>query len=59
MVFPGARFLSFAALAAVLYGVPAHAQVTGGRITGAVRDARGDAVRGATVTVTNQATGLA
>ncbi len=57
MVFPGARFLSFAALAAVLYGVPAHAQVTGGRITGAVRGARGDAVRGATVTVTNQATG--
>ena len=57
MILPGGRFLSFAALAAVLYGAPAQAQVSGGRIAGAVRGAGGDAVRGATVTATNQATG--
>jgi iron complex outermembrane receptor protein len=55
MVSPGGRFLSVAALAAVLYGVPASAQT--GRISGAVRDARGVALSGATIRATNQATG--
>jgi iron complex outermembrane receptor protein len=55
MVNVGRRFLTFAALAAVLYGVPADAQ--SGRITGVVRDARGVAVSGATVRVVNQGTG--
>jgi iron complex outermembrane recepter protein len=55
MVSPGGRFLSVAALAAVLYGVPASAQT--GRITGAVRDARGVALSGATIRATNQGTG--
>ncbi len=57
MAFSGSRFLSFAALAAVLYGVPARAQVLGGRITGVVRGERGGGVRGAAVTASNQATG--
>jgi iron complex outermembrane receptor protein len=57
MVNGGCRFLSLVALAAVLYGVPAQAQ--NGRITGVVRDARGDASAGATVRVTNQGTGAA
>ena len=57
MACPGGRFLTLAALAAVLYGAPAYAQQAGSRITGVVRDARGAAVSGATVTVTNQATG--
>ncbi|MGH9262355.1 MAG: carboxypeptidase-like regulatory domain-containing protein, partial [Acidimicrobiales bacterium] len=56
MVSPGSRFLSVAALAAVLYGVPADAQT--GRITGAVRDPGGVALSGATVRVTNQGTGV-
>ncbi len=51
----GSRFLTFAALAAVLYGVPAGAQ--SGRITGVVRDARGVPLSGATVRVMNQSTG--
>lgn len=51
------RFLTFAALAAVLYGVPASAQAQTGRITGTVRDVQGSAVSGATITVTDQATG--
>lgn len=55
MVSPGSRFLSVAALAAVLYGVPADAQT--GRISGVVRDARGVELSGATVRVTNQGTG--
>jgi len=58
MVFPGARLLWwFAALAAVLSVAPAQAQVSSGRIAGSVRGSGGDAVRGATVTATNQATG--
>jgi iron complex outermembrane recepter protein len=47
--------LSLAALAAVLYGVPADAQT--GRISGAVRDPRGVALSGATIRATNQSTG--
>ncbi len=54
MVSLGSRFLTFAALAALLYGVPADAQT--GRISGVVRDARGVGVAAATVTATNQAT---
>ncbi len=56
MVSPGSRFLTFAALAALLYAVPAYAQTSTGRINGVVRDDRGVAVPEATVTVTNQAT---
>ena len=48
------RFVTFATLAVVLYGVPAAAQ--NGGISGVVRDARGLPMSGATVTVTNQAT---
>ncbi len=56
MVSAAKRFLSFAALAAVLYGVPAAAQ-GGGRITGVVRDPQGAALSGVAVRATNQATG--
>jgi len=60
MARPGSRFLTFAALAAVLCGVPAaYAQQSTGRIAGVVRDARGGALSRATVTVTNQTTGAA
>ncbi|HEU5303434.1 MAG TPA: TonB-dependent receptor [Gemmatimonadales bacterium] len=55
MVSVASRFLSFAALAAVLYGVPADAQT--GRITGVVRDARGAGLSGATIRAVNQGTG--
>jgi iron complex outermembrane receptor protein len=55
MVTPGGRFLSVAALAAVLYVVPASAQT--GRISGVVRDTRGVALSGATIRATNQGTG--
>src|SRR5687768_16568423 len=48
------RILMFAALAIVLCG-PAYAE--DGRITGVVRDATGAALPGATVTITNEATG--
>ncbi len=51
----GSRFATFAALAAVLYGVPADAQR--GRISGSVRDPQGVGLSGATVRVTNQGTG--
>lgn len=51
------RSLAFVALAAVLYSGHAYAQTPDGRITGVVRDAQGDAVPAARVTVTNQATG--
>jgi iron complex outermembrane receptor protein len=49
MVSPASRLLSLAALAALLYGAPAAAQ--SGRIRGAVRDASGDPLTGATVRV--------
>src|SRR5260370_25106267 len=55
MVTAVSRFLSVAALAVVLYAVPAAAQT--GRISGMVRDAGGVALSGATVAVRNQATG--
>ena len=55
MIKAGRRFLNFAALAAVLYGVPAAAQ--GGRITGFVRDPQGGALSGVAIRATNQATG--
>jgi iron complex outermembrane receptor protein len=55
MVSAAKRFLSFAALAAVLYGVPAAAQ--GGRITGFVRDPQGAALAGVAIRATNQANG--
>ena len=53
------RLMMFVALAAVLSGVPAFSQPTDGRISGVVRDPSGAAVPGATVTITNQATGVA
>jgi iron complex outermembrane receptor protein len=56
MVYLRTPFLMFAALATVLYGVPAHGQVANGRITGFVSDYRGLPLSGATVEVTNQAT---
>jgi iron complex outermembrane receptor protein len=55
MVSAARRFLNVAALAAVLYGVPAAAQ--GGRITGFVRDPQGAALTGVAIRATNQATG--
>src|SRR5947207_6239503 len=55
MVTAGSRFLSFAALAALLYGIPVDAQT--GRISGVVRGAGGVAAPGATVRATNQGTG--
>lgn len=55
MVGPGSRFLTFAVLVAVLYGVPAQAQ--NGRIRGVVRDARAVALSGATIRAANQASG--
>jgi iron complex outermembrane recepter protein len=54
----GSRSLTFVALAAVLYSVPADAQTPTGRITGVVRDADGVVMPAATVTVMNRATGL-
>jgi iron complex outermembrane receptor protein len=54
MVRSGGLFLSFAALAVFLYGVPANAQT--GRITGVVRDPQGAALSGVAVRVTNQST---
>ncbi|MDP3774925.1 MAG: TonB-dependent receptor [Gemmatimonadales bacterium] len=46
--------MTFAALAAALYGVPANAQT--GRIRGVVRDGHSGALSGATVRATNQGT---
>lgn len=57
MVCYTSRFLVFTALAAVLCGVPAHAQVSTGSITGVARDARGLELPAVAVTVTNRATG--
>jgi iron complex outermembrane receptor protein len=50
-------FAMLIAVIAVLYGVPAHSQGAEGRLSGVVRDATGAAVPGATLTITNQATG--
>ncbi|HWC74928.1 MAG TPA: TonB-dependent receptor, partial [Gemmatimonadales bacterium] len=50
------RLLSMAALAALLYGVPAYAQ--NGRITGTVKDESGTALSGVTVRATNQKTSV-
>src|SRR3989442_7091113 len=55
MVTAGSRFLSFAALAALLYGIPADAQT--GRISGVVLGAGGLAASGPMVRATNQSTG--
>src|SRR2546425_13110324 len=49
-------FLSLAALAAILSGVPGGARAQGGRISGRVRDAQGNALSGAVVRATNQNT---
>jgi iron complex outermembrane receptor protein len=49
------RWLLLAAVGAVLYTVPAHAQ--GARISGTVKDDRGGAVAGAAIRVINQTTG--
>ena len=49
-------FLSFVALATVLYGLPGYSQSPEGRIIGNVSDESGAAVPGAAVTITNQAT---
>lgn len=54
----GTRACVVASLVAVLVGAPAAAQVASRGITGVVRDARGGAVSGATITATNQATGV-
>src|SRR5262245_14846611 len=51
------RLSMLVALAAVLYGVPAFSQATNGTVTGAVRDATGAALPGATVTLTNATSG--
>ena len=56
MVSLRSRFLMIVSFAAVLYGLPAHAQAQEGRLSGVVRDTTGAAVPGATVTVTNQTT---
>ena len=45
------------ALAAIVQGGPAFAQTPEGRVSGVVRDQSGAGVPGATLTVTNQATG--
>ena len=58
LVSVGSRFLTFAALVAVLYGTPAASQSSSGDITGVARAAHGAVVSGATITVTNQATGV-
>ncbi|MFN2564671.1 MAG: TonB-dependent receptor [Gemmatimonadaceae bacterium] len=52
----GSRRLTFVALAAGLFGVPASAQTPSGRITGVVRDVTGAAREAVRVTVTNNVT---
>src|SRR5256885_5978597 len=54
MVIRGCRFLTFVALAAALYAVPAFAQ--NGRISGVVRGTGGLPMSGAAVRATNQRT---
>lgn len=53
----GSRFCALVGLATALSGLPASAQVAGGRITGVVRDAKGVGLSGVNITATNQATG--
>src|SRR5437763_12323367 len=53
----GSRFFTLAALAAVMYAIPADAQK--GRISGVVRDDRGVGMSGAMVRALNQRTGAA
>ncbi len=55
MIGQSSRFLTFAAVCAVLHGAPAAAQA--GRITGVVRDNRGGVLAGATVRAVNQGGG--
>ena len=55
----GTRAFGIASLITMLVVAPAAAQVAGGGVHGVVRDTRGGAVAGATVTVTNQATSVA
>ena len=57
MICRTSRFLVFTALAAALCGVPAHAQVSTGSITGVARNVRGLELQAVVVTVTNRATG--
>src|SRR5437762_2172429 len=52
------RFLSLAALAALLMGVPGTAYAQNGRISGVVHDASGDALAGVAIRATNQGSGL-
>lgn len=52
------RWMLFVALAALLVPTAARAQLTRGAVSGTVRDATGALVPGASVTVTNQDTGL-
>ena len=53
------RTMTLALLAVLLFiaAVPAEAQAPGGRIAGVVRNATGDTIPGATVTITNVQTG--
>jgi iron complex outermembrane recepter protein len=55
IVMARSRLLMLAAVGALLYGVPAHAQ--GARISGTVKDERGSPVVGAAIRVINQTTG--
>jgi iron complex outermembrane receptor protein len=54
---PRGQRLTYVALAAALFGMPALAQTQTGRITGVVRDAGGVGREAATVRATNRATG--
>src|SRR5712691_7028773 len=58
MVSPANRFLSIAALVALVCGAPRLALAQNGRIRGVVRDASGTALAGVGVRATNQRTGL-
>jgi iron complex outermembrane receptor protein len=49
MVSPASRFLSLAALVALLFGAPGMALAQNGRIRGVVRDAGGDPLSGVTI----------
>jgi iron complex outermembrane receptor protein len=51
------RFLTFAALAATFGAGPAYPQPADVRISGMIRDSTGAALPGATVTISNEATG--